>query len=471
MGNSTSSSPGLASVSPPAWQSLLYAGLGAGLLVYMVYGVERTQFEALIISWTALFGLYGGYTWRLGLWGKKEVQQGETWKVILAIGILFRLIILFALPNLSDDYFRFVWDGLLWNEGINPFAALPSAYMEDPVVAAKLGLTQELYEGLNSPNYYTIYPPVLQLIFWLGTFLFPNSLFGAVMLMKSTVFLAEVGSLILIIKLLESWGMARNLLAWYALNPLVIVELTGNLHFEALMIFFLLGSLYLWQKATIGEKIHAGNAIGSATFFALAVCSKLLPLMLLPLWLRRAGFLRSIAYGAWVAGLTVLLFSFMLTWPLVLNLSQSIDLYFHNFEFNASIFYLVRWVGFEVTGYNVIKKVGTWLALCSVLLMLAYLWREKKPQSSNLPTGMMWYFAFYFAFASIVHPWYATTLVALASFSRFRWPMLWTAFLPLTYFTYLTDAYIENLWLTSLAYGAAYGLLIYELSRPVSTPK
>ena len=47
-------------------------------------------------------------------------------KVIFAVGILIRIILLFAFPNLSDDIYRFVWDGSLIGLGINPYGSMPS---------------------------------------------------------------------------------------------------------------------------------------------------------------------------------------------------------------------------------------------------------------------------------------------------------------------------------------------------------
>ncbi len=78
---------------------------------------------------------------------------------LLIAGLVFRLLLLFSLPNLSDDVYRFICDGRLAANGINPFSHLPAEIMQMPPVT---GITKELFGELNSPRYYKIYPTVLQ---------------------------------------------------------------------------------------------------------------------------------------------------------------------------------------------------------------------------------------------------------------------------------------------------------------------
>ena len=78
---------------------------------------------------------------------------------LLGISLLLRIIPMFAIPALSDDFYRFIWDGRLLAAGINPFAGLPGEFLNEPALVAK-GISNELYGLLNSPTHYTIYPPV-----------------------------------------------------------------------------------------------------------------------------------------------------------------------------------------------------------------------------------------------------------------------------------------------------------------------
>ena len=425
---------------------LLATAISVLLYVLFLYLTPRTEFYGLILLFTALFAVYGWW-----LFGDNWKERG---KYILPLGILFRLIALFSLPLLSDDYYRFIWDGLLIHGGISPFEALPSAIMNDAALSAQLGLNEDLFNGLNSPDYFTIYPPVLQGVFAVASWIFPRDIYAAVLVMKLFVFLAECGSLILLKKIISLRKLPDHWLAIYAFNPLVIIELTGNLHFEALMIFFLLATwLLLLQDRWLRSVIP----------FALAVCSKLLPVMLMPLFIRRLGWKRTIIYGMAAGILTVLMFLPILDLETLQNLRASLGLYFGKFEFNASIWYIVREIGYQQVGWNIIQEAGKYLSFATVALILIYTLLEQKPNMSNLAGGIMWVFLIYFAFATIVHPWYITTLIAFGGLTGYRFFLLWSLLIPLTYITYQTTPYVEPLWVPALIYACMYGWILIEL--------
>jgi len=207
-----------------------YLGLG--------YFTERSQFWQVIWLFTLAFGAY----LKLG-------QSQYSLKILLFTAVAARLLFLFSWPALSDDYYRFIWDGRLLVAGHNPFAQLPSYYL--PVLSQIPGLNPELYQHLNSPQYYSVYPPVCQYVFALSAWLSWESNRGMLIIMRLFLITAEVGNIYFLIKLLHHYNKPIRHVVWYALNPLVIMELTGNLHFEALVLFFLLGSLYLITQKKI----------------------------------------------------------------------------------------------------------------------------------------------------------------------------------------------------------------------------
>lgn len=142
----------------------------------------------------------------------------------------------FSMPSLSDDYFRFAWDGFMWTHGENPFTIIPSAYLQES--GPQPDYLMELFNGMNSPKYYTVYPPVCQFIFGISAQLFPSNLSGTVIVMRTFCIAAETGTIILLLKILAHFNLPRRNVLLYALNPLVIMEGSGNLHFEVIMIFF-----------------------------------------------------------------------------------------------------------------------------------------------------------------------------------------------------------------------------------------
>ena len=421
---------------------------GASLLLYICLGyfTVRSNFPQLI----TLYGLlFAGYFYiSFNELDEKKIQTG------IVLAIIFRLSLLFMLPNLSDDYFRFIWDGRLFVHGINPFSVLPSQIINSPQ-AASMGLSRHLFKSLNSPDYYSIYPPVLQFVFWISAQLFHNSLRGAVLVMRIFIIAADIGSIFIIKKLLSELKRPPQLVLLYALNPLIIMELTGNIHFEAFMIFFVLAALLLLYR----NKIYL-----SATVFALAICSKLLPLMFLPLLLKRYGFKTSLKYYLTCAIVCAILFLPFFNFETIKHILASTDLYFQKFEFNASIFYLVRWAGFKIVGYDIIHRAGIVLSFIVAMTIIIISITQKKSFSS-LFTYMLFCLTFYFACASIVHPWYISTLIAFSIFTNRKYPFIWSALIVLSYFTYRTIPYNESTWLLAIEYFILGIFILYEITN------
>lgn len=464
----------------------IYGGgflLAVGVL-YLGFGVDRTEFWSLFLAFLVAFAGYGMLV-------VKPLNENSL-KRICIVGILLRIALVFAFPLLSDDLYRFLWDGYLINAGENPFAHLPAWYLEAGNTVP--GLTQDLFDHLNSPDYYTIYPPVAQGVFTAATWLSPGSWYGAAVIIKLFLVACELGSLWLLWRLLaprspvqgklEEQGRtkepgdyepARSNLLYYWLNPLIIVEITGNLHFEGAMVFFLLLAYYLLQR---------NRWVAAAAAFAATVASKLLPLMLLPLLIRRlwkrprSGGVRewfrsgrpfiifSVAFGI----LTLLFFlPFLLSPDFIAGFQSSLELYQQKFEFNASFYYLARAVGYWQVGWNQIATFGPLLARASAggILLLALL--DRRSDWGSLPVGWMWAFVLYLLCATTVHPWYLSVPIVLCVFTRWRFPLVWSFLIMLTYTNYLTVPYAENLWLVGAEYAIVAGFMLWEWRRAVTT--
>ena len=164
---------------------------------------------------------------------------------LMGTAILFRLIFLFAIPNLSQDFYRFIWDGRMILEGINPFISIPETFVEKGNIPISQGT--ELYRGMGqlSGSHYTNYPPVNQFNFLIAAIFSNTSIVGAVIVMRLQIILADIGIIYFGKKILKQLNLPHHLIFLYALNPFIIIELTGNLHFESVMLVFLVWSLPL----------------------------------------------------------------------------------------------------------------------------------------------------------------------------------------------------------------------------------
>ncbi len=427
--------------------SLLVAVLSLAFYYTFAYHLERTDFIKLLTLFAALFFLCF------------KLIQFQKWnfRFLLAVGILFRLIFLLAEPNLSQDFYHFIWDGHLVTNGINPYLYTPNAVMEN--LAIVIPNAQELYQGMGdlSAKHYSNYPPLNQLIFSLATFFGGKSILSSLIVMRITIILADIGIFYFGRKLLKHLNNSPHLIFWYFLNPLVIIELTGNLHFEGVMLFFFVLSLYLlslkkWPLA--------------AVFLACSISIKLVPLLFLPLFLNYLGWKKSMVFYVLIGVTSLLLFVPFHTSEFVHNYTETLSLWFSNFEFNAGFYNVIKQtaIQFNAKPWELIKVYGQITPIFTVITVLLFTFLRKKQDLNTLLSSMMWVLAIYYFTATTVHPWYSIFLVLLTIFTSYRFALVWSAAIILSYFAYSQPDFRESLWLLAIEYISVYGFLVYEIS-------
>lgn len=424
------------------WRYAVYV-LYCLLCLLMQYFTERTQFVQLITIYGGLCLLYL-FMMRSFTLHQDRYMEGEM------LGILLRLSIVFAIPNLTDDHFRFLWDGIVGNKGATVYAYTPEESRLFGYLGNKTDMHQ-LYAALNSKPYHSIYPPFYQAIFALGAWIGHGNLYIQLICIKVVLCAFEFGTILLLPKVLRQLNMPEYHALWYILNPLAILELTGNMHLEGPMIFFLLVSIYCLLR---------NKSILAAIAFGFAIATKLWPVMLMPLLLKRLKFWGTIQFGIIAAVVSaILLLPMLMHYE---NVANSLDLYFSQFEFNAGIYYLIKSTIDLETQYDVLLRVQSLLPIitASAILVLSALYRSDK-----LITAMLLAFTIYLFFATTVHPWYLTPLILLAALSGLRFPILWSILIYLSYYTYITPAYIESQMLIAFEYGILAIYLIYELIK------
>ncbi len=460
-------------------QKLLFPIVGlafAGLTIFLGYFVQRSDFQVFITAYAAFFGLY---VWVV-FYAQSHFSSSQT-RYLLWLGIGLRVLLLFSIPNLSDDYARFLWDGHLTVAGIHPFSQTPAYFVENQIFPS--GITPELFEKLNSPGYFTIYPPVCQAVFALAVWLSPTSELGGVFVMKLFLLACEIGTIrilehrraptppippkkdVLFEKIGGMGGVgALRCSLLYALNPLIILEICGNCHFEGAMIFFLLAGMVALQHGKIAK---------GALWWALATASKMLPIMFLPIVWRWLGWRKGLIFNAIFAVACLVLFVPILV--MLPNMLDSLDLYFRKFQFNASIYYLVRELGFSKIGWDIGAYSGPALAGLTVLGVLVIAWRTKGssnvklPESSklsgSLSTSLLFALFLYLSFSATVQPWYICVPLALSLLTHWRFVVVWSGLAALSYSHYEGGGMQENYGLIVLEYGLLWGFFLWELRR------
>ena len=418
--------------------------------IWVGHDTVRSDFGQLLILFGLLSGLYLVALYR------KVFDVG--FPFIIGSAMLLRVSLMFMTPNLTDDYFRFIWDGLLFTHGYNPYLILPSQFINSS--HAITGITNSLYAGLNSPDFYTVYPPVCEFIFGVSAKLAGGNILGNIIIIRLVILLAEFGVIFLLHMLASKLTVSPNVVALYAFNPLVIIELTGNLHLEAVMLLFFVLAIYL---LVLRKQLFA------AVSFGLAVGVKLLPLIFLPLLIKRLGLTKSIIFCAIVGATLVVLFLPFYSVDLIPNFFSSLRLYFQTFEFNASLYYLIRWIGYQFAGYNIIATLGTALVIVAFITIVTIAVTEKTVTWLSLFQAMLMCLTAYFLLATTVHPWYITSLVLMSVFTSYRYPIVWSVVIILSYAAYRTVPYSENLWLVAVEYMVVLSYMGYELFRNISS--
>ncbi len=403
---------------------------------------EQDDFSYIFLGFTAAFGAFVFL-----------ISKQKTWNIsfvsLVALGLIARLCLVPLFPNLSDDIYRFFWDGMLMHHGINPYAFLPGEVLSH-VDSAQMQLA---YNEMNSPDYYTIYPPVAQFIFYLGSF--AKTLTGFSIVLKLLFVGLELLCLYSLVRLSQLLNFARENVFYYFLNPLVIIEGVGNLHFEVVMLSCFAACLYFLARSKLSSFVFA---------YVLSIASKLVPLIFGPiLFLKYLSGKKGII--SIVKGFIVSLIIFA---PVYLglqysNFGESLDLYFRKFEFNASLYFLFRKLGFLITGYNTIQTLGPILGLSA---LLGIVWISFKPREEGLKPILYACIAIvtiYLLTATTVHPWYLMTLILLSVFRPYKYILVWSYLILLSYHTYSHPEFQENMLFVSIEYLVVFLLIAYEL--------
>jgi alpha-1,6-mannosyltransferase len=369
---------------------------------------------------------------------------------VLAFALLFRLSVLPAPPDQSEDVYRYLWDGRLALLGIDPFRYPPNAPELEPY------RDSQLYPMLNSKPYITVYPPLSQALFRLSYTMFGS----ATIPMKAIFSLLEFGSLILMWRLLTNFKASLQPLFFMAWNPFFIFEFSHSGHSDSSMIFLVLLSIYL---------LHKGLESGAMAGYAGAILAKLHPLLWLPLFLRRVGWRANLIFLA-VMGTGLLLYLSPGTWILYL---QSLRLYFRLFEFNAGIHYLLRYIGKAGFGQEWDKLTGPYLACALVLITALIVWRFPIRDARGLLHAGFWIMTADLCLATTVHPWYLSWAALAIPLFPYAFMIYWTGAGFLSYIAYSYSPVYEPSWALLIEYLPMYALLVWEIYRrePLLAPR
>ncbi len=236
------------------------------LLVLLGWSDPGFPFPGICYFLLAFVTYVGAWAW---VRETRPGTEGHALLVVWLLAVLFRAALLPLDPRLSDDVYRYLWDGHVLLAGVNPFSYAPA----DPAVA---WLRTEWHGLINNPTVPTIYPPIAQ-----AAFALIGLLGSTVVAAKALWILLDLACGWLLLRVAAASGRPRLPVAvLYLWSPLLIVETSWSGHLEPLGLLAVAATLLL---AVGRRRVGTGVALG------LAAMTKFAPAAALPAVVRRFG--------------------------------------------------------------------------------------------------------------------------------------------------------------------------------------
>ena len=419
--------------------------LGAGQLLCYLFLVSlgdlRRNITACEIGFFAAFLLYGMALFFLRKNQYAMPKSKSPLLIILFFALCFRLCMWVSVPSLSDDIYRYLWEGKLVAAGINPFVHAPS----DPSLAQLHD--SAVFPHINHKEYPAIYPPLNQFIFALSTIVRPT-----INAMNMTFILFDLLTMALLFLILRERQLDPARIIIYAWNPLVIMEFAGSGHLDSAGIFFLMLAFYFFTKK---------RSWSSALALALSFLIKFIPLIFLPFLVVRR---KMITLSVFVFTAILLYFPFL---DAGRKLFESLLVYTEHWVFNASLYDVILWMGvspLHARGISVLL-----LLLLVTVLFFRYAQKKSDEQEDSIYHVGFVALGSFLLLTPTIHPWYLCWMVPfLVIFPNRAW-IYFTGSVFLSYF--ILKGYAEaGVWKENTAVKLAeylpfYTLLICDAAR------
>jgi hypothetical protein len=408
-------------------------------------------------------------------------------RFIWGFALIFRFILLFTSPALSDDVYRYIWDGHLLNQGVNPYALPVNSPLLDSFDTPLRSLVN--HSWMASP-----YLPIDQILFSIIYRIAP----GSVLAFQIAAVTFDLLTGWLVMDILKQLKLPRRWLLIYLWSPLIIVEFAHGAHMDSWMISLVMATFWLLVKAKPGSQNERSLKTGSVLTLAGATSTKIVPVILMPIFLRRWGWRRLVFFGG-VTIIVAALFTIGAGWGLTgpldgQGLFGAIRIYAAYWNHNSSLYH---WLEVALTGYRaggavpveppyeqgilLAKLIAAGLAGLVVLATGWWAWRMDDPQKADHKTRSLRLLRLaiipvsaYLLLTPTVHPWYVALIVPFLPFllskqsetllaRRFLWPWLYyTLIVVVSYLSYIDPANPrEFAWVRRVVYLPFFLLLIW----------
>lgn len=405
------------------------------IFVYFGYFSSTTDFVMLPILFVLSFFIY--FYLIFFTQDKNEVNA------LLWFSVLFRLILLFAIPILSTDYIRHIFDGQLILNGFNPYLFTPAKILSGntPIPA---NLFNDFYAELSTNQTYSKTFPLVHILSLLSAVFTNINPLISIVILRIPIIIADFVLLKFLIKLLDKLNLSYSGLLIYALNPLVIIGLTGNINFIGVMLcFFVVGLYYI---------IH-NKWLNSIFFFTLSATSSFFPFLLIPLVFKKLQSAKSM----------VLVFSMLVIFSLFWipfyhpNFLDTIISNVNNNLFSFSTNFGLQQVIDSFTGESkIIIPILFGVALISISISRASDW-------ISILKGMMFCVTAFMLLNFTIEPYYFVLLVFFSALvQQYHYAIIWSLFALINYPVF-APFLATHLWIMPTEYAMLLMLFLLEL--------
>jgi len=354
--------------------------------------------------------------------------------LILLFSSLFTLTFIRDRPNLSDDLYRYYWDGKVSCNGINP-------YIFPPESRSLAHLRDEYWTLINNKDLTTPYPPFIEALFATLYLLSPS--IHSYKLLAAITYIASSYILLLILGKCSKSLYYSLLYSW---NPLMVIEFGHSGHNDSVAVLFMLVSTFF----LLTNKYSA-----SAATLGIATLSKIFPIFLTPFYATKWGIKNTILY-----------FSIIILPYLPLSLKGSVQTslitYFERIAFNSGAYYLVEktFAYFAPANSMFYARITV-----SILFIISLLYLTKRSAKVSTPYAAYTAITLYLIFTPTVQPWYLSWVLPFAALYTTKPWLYFSGAVFLSYYTYTLPEispgfWPEQLWVRVVEYVPFFYLLI-----------
>ncbi len=422
------------------------------LFIYMIFPKTETPdiVKFLVLS-QLIFLLYLLFVYLTKRINFSFLKNRKLFFYFIIIGILIRTVVSFAtgeVSYLSDDVYRYVWEGKLVANDYNPFILSPDAMYGTPLADTTI------YPKINHPWHVTIYPPVSQYLFMASYLISGDSISG----FKLLSFLFELLSLLLMYIFVKRYKLPDWTFFLYLFSPLIIIEFLFSNHLDIFGLPFLLGALILLKDSK--RKLFPLSVL-----LALGVLVKFYLLFFIPFMFFSFNRKEKLKFIL-IFGLTIVIFYLPFIMSSGFNVFGSLGVYLDLWQYNGSLYLLLgKFFSIDTARY-----------ICFGLFVSAYIpLLTMKRFKNNFMLQSLLIFIVYIIVTPVIFNWYLLWVIPFMVYYRNSAIISLTGTCMLSYHG-LIGIFDTGLWsqmpiLIFISYFPFFALLIYEAYKQIKTKK